>query len=91
MDAVSSKAAPAVQRTSLIIILAVSASHLLNDLMQFLLPALYPLLKDNYGLNYLQIGLILGLITSLLQTIVLGMVLASRHDDDRLGNDRGSR
>ena len=30
-----------------------------------------------------EIGLILGLITSLLQTIVLGMGLASRHDDDR--------
>ena len=28
-----------------------------------------------------EIGLILGLIVSLLQTIVLGMVLASRHDD----------
>ena len=58
MDAVSAKAAPAVQQTSLAIILAVSASHLLNDLMQFLLPALYPLLKDAYGLDYMQIGLI---------------------------------
>ncbi len=29
-----------------------------------------------------EIGLILGLITALLQTIVLGMVLASRRDDD---------
>ena len=29
-----------------------------------------------------EIGLILGLLTSLLQTIVLGMELASRHDDD---------
>lgn len=58
MDAVSSSAARDVQRTSLSIILAVSASHLLNDLTQFLLPALYPLLKDAYGLNYLQIGLL---------------------------------
>jgi FSR family fosmidomycin resistance protein-like MFS transporter len=73
MDAVSSKAAPAVQRTSLIIILAVSASHLLNDLMQFLLPALYPLLKDAYGLNYVQIGLITlaqQMTASLLQPVV---------------------
>ena len=30
-----------------------------------------------------EIGLILGLVTSLLQTVVLGMGLASRHDDDR--------
>ena len=58
MDAVSAKPAPLVQKTSLVIILAVSASHLLNDLMQFLLPALYPLLKEAYGLDYVQIGLI---------------------------------
>ncbi len=31
-----------------------------------------------------EIGLILALITALLQTVVLGMALASRHDD----NDR---
>ena len=58
MTAVSSQAVPVVQRTSLAIILAVSASHLLNDFMQFLLPALYPLLKETYGLDYVQIGLI---------------------------------
>jgi FSR family fosmidomycin resistance protein-like MFS transporter len=58
MDAVSAQSPAAVQRTSLAIILAVSASHLLNDLMQFLLPALYPLLKEAYGLDYVQIGLI---------------------------------
>jgi FSR family fosmidomycin resistance protein-like MFS transporter len=58
MDMVSGKAPQAVQRTSLVIILAVSASHLINDLMQFLLPALYPLLKQAYGLDYVQIGLI---------------------------------
>ena len=33
-----------------------------------------------------QIGLILGLLTALVQTVVLGMGLASRHDD---GDDRG--
>ncbi len=48
----------AAQKTSLAVIFAVSASHLLNDLMQFILPALYPLLKDAYNLDYLQIGLI---------------------------------
>jgi FSR family fosmidomycin resistance protein-like MFS transporter len=58
MDAALAKPAPSVQRTSLIIIVAVSASHLLNDLMQFLLPGLYPLLKEAYGLDYVQIGLI---------------------------------
>lgn len=73
MDAVSAKPAPLVQKTSLVIILAVSASHLLNDLMQFLLPALYPLLKDAYGLDYVQIGLITlaqQMTASLLQPVV---------------------
>ena len=73
MDAVSAKTAPVVQQTSLIIIVAVSASHLLNDLMQFLLPALYPLLKDAYGLDYVQIGLITlaqQMTASLLQPLV---------------------
>ncbi|WP_323015104.1 MFS transporter [Devosia sp.] len=57
MVAVTSKAAPAGQ-TSYNIILAVSAAHLINDLIQFLLPALYPLLKTNYALDYTQIGLL---------------------------------
>ena len=54
----SSPAAMAGQQTALTIIFAVSGAHLLNDLLQFLLPALYPLLKTTYGLNYLQIGLL---------------------------------
>src|SRR5690606_18420782 len=44
--------------TSYNIILSVSAAHLINDLIQFLLPALYPLLKANYDLDYFQIGLL---------------------------------
>ena len=58
MDAVRAKAAPAMQQTSHTIILAVSSAHLINDLIQFLLPALYPLLKVNYELDYFQIGLL---------------------------------
>ena len=40
------------------IILALSFSHFLNDMMQSLLPALYPMLKDAYGLSFAQIGMI---------------------------------
>src|SRR5690606_28222893 len=58
MSSISSTSAPDAQRTALSIILCVSGAHLLNDLLQFLLPALYPLLKENYGLTYLQIGLL---------------------------------
>ncbi|UYO00052.1 MAG: MFS transporter [Devosia sp.] len=58
MTTASPTAAPDAQRTALSIILAVSGAHLLNDLLQFLLPALYPMLKETYGLSYLQIGLL---------------------------------
>lgn len=44
--------------TSYTVILAVSSTHLINDLIQFLLPALYPLLKAQYGLSYFQLGLL---------------------------------
>ena len=40
------------------ILLAISFSHLLNDTIQSLFPALYPLLKDSFQLSYTQIGLI---------------------------------
>lgn len=44
--------------TSYSVILAVSGTHLINDLIQFLLPALYPLLKSEYALSYFQLGLL---------------------------------
>jgi FSR family fosmidomycin resistance protein-like MFS transporter len=40
------------------IILALGFSHFLNDMMQSLVPALYPMLKGAYGLSFAQIGLI---------------------------------
>lgn len=49
---------PATRNTSLWVIFAVSFSHFLNDLMQALLPAVYPLLRDLYALDFTQIGLI---------------------------------
>lgn len=38
------------------VIIAVSFCHLLNDTMQSLIPALYPMIKEGYGLNFAQIG-----------------------------------
>jgi FSR family fosmidomycin resistance protein-like MFS transporter len=55
------------------VLAAISISHLLNDLIQSLLPALYPVLKANYGLNFAQIGLLtltFQLTASLLQPVV---------------------
>jgi FSR family fosmidomycin resistance protein-like MFS transporter len=45
-------------RTSFRILGALSLCHLLNDMMQSLLPAIYPMLKLSLGLSFGQIGLI---------------------------------
>lgn len=47
-----------VQISALSILLAVSFSHLLNDSIQAVIPAVYPLLKESFQLSYTQIGLI---------------------------------
>ncbi|HET6926484.1 MAG TPA: MFS transporter, partial [Hyphomicrobiaceae bacterium] len=55
------------------IVLTLSLAHLLNDMMQSLLPAIYPLIKEAYGLDFGQIGLItlaFQLTASLLQPVV---------------------
>ena len=49
---------PAVRETALGILGAISLCHLLNDLMQSVIPAVYPILKDSYALDFGQIGLI---------------------------------
>src|SRR5437764_4397763 len=67
---------PVVEGAAFSIILALSFSHFLNDTMQSLVPALYPMLKDSYGLSFAQIGLItltMQVTSSLLQPMV-GMV-----------------
>ena len=40
------------------ILLLVSVTHLLNDMMQSVIPAVYPLLKAKFGFSFAQIGLI---------------------------------
>jgi FSR family fosmidomycin resistance protein-like MFS transporter len=58
---------------ALAILAALSISHLLNDTMQSLLPAVYPILKERYALNFTQVGLItfvFQITASLLQPIV---------------------
>jgi MFS transporter, FSR family, fosmidomycin resistance protein len=44
--------------TAIGILAAISFCHLLNDMMQSLLPALYPMLKSSYRLTFGQIGLL---------------------------------
>src|SRR6266581_1474651 len=55
------------------ILLSISFCHLLNDTVQSLIPAIYPLLKASFHLNYGQVGriaLTLQLTASLLQPVV---------------------
>jgi len=54
----SSRAATVAVGTTFSVILSLSFCHLLNDLMQSLVPALYPILKTSYGLSFSQVGLI---------------------------------
>jgi FSR family fosmidomycin resistance protein-like MFS transporter len=61
------------RRTVVPILAAISFSHLLNDTIQSLLPAIYPILKSSYQLSFAQVGLMtltLQLTASLLQPIV---------------------
>ena len=53
-------AAPAVgaDGTTFAVILSLSFAHLLNDMMQSMVPAIYPILKESYALDFAQIGLI---------------------------------
>ena len=55
------------------VIVAIAFCHMLNDMMQSLLPAIYPNLKANFGLSFGQIGLItlvFQITASLLQPLV---------------------
>ncbi|HYA18115.1 MAG TPA: MFS transporter [Bryobacteraceae bacterium] len=48
----------AAEGTVFTILAAISAGHLLNDMIQSLLPAIYPILKSSYHLDFTSIGLI---------------------------------
>ncbi|HEY4936976.1 MAG TPA: MFS transporter [Puia sp.] len=64
---------PALTATVYPILLMISFSHMLNDTIQSLIPAIYPLVKTNFHLNFSQIGLItltFQLAASLLQPLV---------------------
>jgi FSR family fosmidomycin resistance protein-like MFS transporter len=55
------------------ILASLSFCHLLNDLMQSLLPSIYPMLKQSFGLSFRQIGLITlvsQITASLLQPVI---------------------
>jgi FSR family fosmidomycin resistance protein-like MFS transporter len=60
-------------RTMFRVLAAVSFCHVLNDMMQSLLPSIYPILKSSFHLNFTQIGFItltFQITASLLQPVV---------------------
>ena len=61
MSSTLASPAQAVGDTRYKVLGAISLSHFLNDLLQSLIIAIYPLLKGNYDLNFTQIGLLTGL------------------------------
>ena len=69
----SSHDAPSPGTLVLRILVAISFCHFLNDMMQSLIPAMYPVLKDSFRLTFSQVGLIAltgQLTASLLQPVV---------------------
>ena len=61
------------QRAAMPVLIALSVTHLLNDMIQSLIPAIYPIIKTAYALDFGQIGLItltFQLSASLLQPVV---------------------
>lgn len=65
-------AAP-VQVTAVATLAAISLAHFLNDMIQSLLPAIYPLLKESFALDFTQIGIItlaFQFTSSLLQPLI---------------------
>jgi len=63
----------AAQKTIFSILFTISFTHLLNDMMQSVIPAVYPLFKGNFNLSFTQIGMItftFQLTASLLQPFI---------------------
>ena len=61
------------ESTVFAVLIAISFCHLLNDMMQSLLPAIYPNLKAQFGLSFVQVGLVTfayQITASLLQPLV---------------------
>ncbi|NGM65998.1 MFS transporter [Sphingobacterium sp. SGR-19] len=56
--AASSSTHPMVRSTVYSILFAISFGHFINDLLQAVIPSIYPMLKENFSLNFTQIGLI---------------------------------
>src|ERR1044071_4026215 len=79
-DAMTLSISGAPRQAAVPVLIALSVTHLLNDTIQSLIPAIYPIIKESYQLDFIQIGLItmtFQVSASLLQPLV-GLV-TDRH------------
>ena len=91
-DAATIEIATPAMATIYPILFALSFCHLLNDMMQSLISALFPMIKSDFNLDYAQIGMItlaFQLTASLLQPLV-GMVTDRKPMPYSLGVGMGS-
>ena len=61
------------EKTILSILFIISIAHLLNDMVQSIIPSIYPVIKDKYGFTFGQIGiitLVFQMTSSILQPFV---------------------
>ena len=61
------------EETIFSILVAISFAHLLNDMMQSIIPSIYPIIKEKYGFTFGQIGiitLVFQMTSSILQPFV---------------------
>lgn len=59
--------------TAYSVLFAISLGHLLNDMIQSVIPSIYPIIKDEYGFTFAQIGiitLVFQMMSSLMQPVV---------------------
>jgi len=57
-ETTSSRAAFARPKVYMAVLVALGVSHLMNDTIQSLIPAIYPILKSEFALDFVQIGMI---------------------------------
>ncbi|EFM08635.1 major facilitator superfamily MFS_1 [Paenibacillus curdlanolyticus YK9] len=73
MSQATALAAPNPTRTAMTVLFGVSAAHLLNDAMQNVVPAVFPMFQENLHLSFAQIGWIaftLNITASILQPLI---------------------
>ncbi|WP_306352987.1 MFS transporter [Flavobacterium sp. '19STA2R22 D10 B1'] len=49
---------PVVQKTVYSILFSIAFAHLMNDMLQSIIPSVYPIIKESYNLTFTQIGMI---------------------------------